>query len=271
MAHTTLRPRSSKFSGLFAALHADWPLYLFEAAELAAFMVSACVFTVLLFDPAVAPIHNARLARALMGVAMGLTAIGIIKSPWGRRSGAHFNPAITLTFYRLGKIGPYDAGFYIVSHFAGAIAGVGIAALLLGSRIAVPQVNYAVTVPGLGGPAAAFAAETFMAALLMAVVLFTSNRPRLAPYTTYCVGFLIANYILFLAPVSGFSINPARTVGSAAFARVWTAVWIYFAAPLLGMFGAAEAYVRFVRPGATPPGRRRYFSHRHLIQRNEAL
>ena len=240
-------------------------LYLYEAAELAAFMISACLFTALLFTHA----YNPWLARAAMGLAMGLTAIGIIKSPPGKASGAHFNPSITLTFYRLGKIDGYDAVFYIVSHFVGAIAGVGIAALLLGPIIAAPQVDYAVTVPGLGGPLGAFAAETFMAALLMTAVLYTSNRPRLAPYTPYGVGFLIANYILFLAPVSGFSINPARTVGSAVFAHVYTALWIYFIAPTFGMLAAAEVYLRVARPDATPAGVRRYFSHRHLIQRNE--
>jgi glycerol uptake facilitator-like aquaporin len=61
-------------------------------------MISACVFTVLLFDPAVARIPNPWAARALMGVAMGLTAVAIIKSPMGKASGVHFNPAITLTF-----------------------------------------------------------------------------------------------------------------------------------------------------------------------------
>jgi len=268
MVQTTLHPRPSRFTGPVAALRTDWPLYLFEGAELATFMISACVMTVLLFDPAVTPIHHPWLARALMGIAMGLTAIGIIKSPWGRRSGAHFNPAITLCFYRLGKIGPYDAVFYIVAHFVGAVAGVGTAALALGRSIAVPQVDYAVTVPGVGGAPAAFAAETFMAGLMMTVVLFTSNRPRLAPYTTWCMGFLIANYIFFLAPVSGFSVNPARTVGSAVFAHVWTAIWLYFAAPLLGMLGAAEVYVRMAQPEAVPNGVRRYFSHRHLVQRN---
>jgi aquaporin Z len=262
------QPRRSKFRSPVEALRADWPLYVFEAAELAAFMISACAVTVLLFDPAVTPVKNPWFARSLMGLAMGLTAVLIIKSPWGRRSGAHFNPAITFTFYRLGKIGPYDAVFYIVSHFAGAIAGVGIAALALGPRLAIPQVDYAVTIPGVGGVAGAFAAETFMAALLMAVVLVTSNQRRLAPYTTYLVGFLIANYILFLAPVSGFSINPARTVGSAVFAHVWTALWLYFAAPLLGMMSAAEAYTRIENSPATQPGIRHYFTHRHLIQRN---
>jgi aquaporin Z len=242
-------------------------LYLFEAAELAAFMLSACAVTVLLFDPAVTHVHNPWLARALMGLAMGATAILIIKSPWGKRSGAHFNPAITIAFYRLGKIGPFDALFYIAAHFAGGIAGVALAAFALGPALAIPRVNYAVTVPGLGGVPAAFAAETFMAALLMTTVLVTSSRPRLAPYTTWCVGFLISNYILFLAPISGFSINPARTVGSAVFAHVYTALWLYFAAPLAGMLGAAEVYVRLGEIPSAPPGIRHYFSHRHLVQR----
>jgi aquaporin Z len=264
----SLHPRASKFPGAAAAFRADWRLYCYEAAELAAFMISACVFTVLLFAPGVAPFQNPWAARALMGLAMALTAILIIESPWGKRSGAHFNPAITVTFFRLGKIGPYDALFYIAAHFAGAIGGVGIAAMLLGRRIALPQVRYAVTVPGLGGVPGAFAAEFFMASLLMAVVLYTSNRPRLAPFTPWCVGALIANYILFLAPVSGFSINPARTVGSAVFAHVWTALWLYFVAPLAGMLGAAEVYVRLAQPPRAATRVRLYFSHRHLIQRN---
>jgi aquaporin Z len=83
-----------------------------------------------------------------------------------------------------------------------------------------------------------------MATVLMMVVLLLSSRAQLAPYVSYCVGVLIAVYVFFLAPVSGFSINPARTTGSALFAGVWTAGWLYFVAPLLGMFGAAEIYVR---------------------------
>ena len=192
---------------------------------------------------------------------MGATAIAIIKSPWGKRSGAQFNPAITLTFYRLGKIGGVDAIGYVVGQFVGGLAGVGLAALLLGARIRDPHVNYAVTVPGLGGVPAAFAAETFMAAVLLFVVLYTSNRPRLAPWTTWLVGLLIANYIVFLAPVSGFSINPARTLGSAVFARDYRSLWIYFTAPELGMLMAAEVYCRVFESRA-----RHYFRHRHLVQ-----
>jgi len=184
------------------------------------------------------------LRRLMMGVAMGTTAVLIIQSPMGKRSGAHFNPAITMTYFRLGKIETWDAVFYVLFQFLGAAFGVGVSALCLGSSISVPSVNYAVTVPGIYGTFAAFCAEFFMATLLMAVVLWFSNRPAISAYTSYVVGVLIMFYILLFAPVSGFSINPARTTGSAIFAHVWTALWLYFLAPPLGMMIAAEVHIR---------------------------
>ncbi len=224
-----------------------WALYLFEGSELALFMISACVFSVLLFHPSFPVAHlipSALCRRALMGAAMGVTAILIIRSPMGKRSGAHFNPAITLTYLRLGKISLQDATFYMLFQFVGGIAGVGISSLVLGRSLAAPPIDYAVTVPGRFGVPGAFGAEFFMATLLMGVVLWISNRPSIAPYTSLLVGLLIALYILFFAPISGFSINPARTTGSAVFAHVWTAAWLYFVAPLLGMLSAAELYLR---------------------------
>jgi aquaporin Z len=179
-----------------------------------------------------------------MGMAMGATAVLIIQSPMGKRSGAHFNPAITLTYFRLRKIARWDALFYVVFQFIGGVLGVAIAAICFGRILARPAVEYAVTVPGRYGTTAAFFAELFMAAVLMGVVLWMTNRSSLATYTSYCVGLLITLYILFFAPVSGFSINPARTTGSALFADVWTAGWLYFTAPLLGMLGSAEVYLR---------------------------
>jgi aquaporin Z len=125
---------------------------------------------------------------------------------------------------------------------------VAVSALVLGSSLAAPTTDYAVTIPGRYGTAAAFFAELFMSSLLMGVVLWFSNRPSLANYTGYLVGVLISMYVLFFAPVSGFSINPARTTGSAVFANVWTACWLYFTAPLLGMMSAAEIYLRIYGP-----------------------
>jgi aquaporin Z len=230
-----------------SAFSQHWRLYLYEGAELTLFMISACVCTVFLFHPgysAIRIIPDPILRRILMGIGMGITAILIIHSPMGKSSGAHFNPAITLTYLRLRKIGIWDAIFYVLFQFAGGVFGVGVSWLVLGKPLADPGVEYAVTIPGKYGTSAAFAAELFMAALLMGVVLITSNRPRFAPYTSYGVGILIAFYILFFAPVSGFSINPARTLGSAVFANIWTAEWVYFTAPLIGMLGVAETYLR---------------------------
>lgn len=230
-----------------SAFKRNWRLYIFEGIELAIFMISACVSTVFLFDPAYLMPHilpSAVVRRVLMGIAMGITAVFIIRSPMGKRSGAHFNPAITLTYFRLGKIDAWDAFFYVVFQFLGGIFGVAISVLLLGKSLADPTVRYAVTAPGLYGTAAAFFAELFMATVLMGVVLWLSNRPSVASLTSYFVGILIALDVLFFAPVSGFSINPARTTGSAVFANVWTAEWLYFIAPLLGMMVAAEVYLR---------------------------
>jgi len=179
-----------------------------------------------------------------MGLAMGLTAVAITYSKWGQRSGAHLNPALTLTFLRLGKIKPTDAGFYILFQFVGGVAGVSLSAFLLGSVLTAPTVNYAVTVPGSEGAAVAFFAECVISFGLMLVVLETSNSKRLAPFTGLFAGALIAIYITFESPLSGMSMNPARTMGSAIPARVWTASWVYFTAPFIGMLLAAEMYVR---------------------------
>lgn len=75
-------------------------------------MISAAVFAAVLYyppSPVCNAIHNELLRRALTGLTMGLTAGLIIYSPWGQRSGAHMNPAVTLTFFRLGKVARIDA------------------------------------------------------------------------------------------------------------------------------------------------------------------
>jgi aquaporin Z len=119
-----------------------------------------------------------------------------------------------------------------------------LGAAILGSRIADASVNYVVTVPGPSGVAAAFGAEVLISGLLMLVVLLVSNAPRLAPYTGVLAGILVALYVSVESPISGMSMNPARTFGSAYTGGIWTAFWIYLAAPLLGMMLASEWYLR---------------------------
>ena len=238
-----------KGGALHEALTQHWPEYLMEAAELGLFMISACLFVVLIEYPR-SPIHGVidspLLRRLVVGVAMGLTAIAIVYSPLGQRSGAHFNPAVTLTFLRLGKIAPWDALFYMLAQFTGAVLGVVFAGALLGrALVADPSVNYVATLPGEAGVTPAFVAEVFISFGLMLTVLVVSNNKRLNRYTALFAGTLVATYITFEAPFSGMSMNPARTFGSALPGGVWTALWIYFLAPPIGMLLAAECYLRF--------------------------
>jgi MIP family channel proteins len=214
-----------------------------EAAGLGIFMISAGVFTILFEYPG-SPVHKAMpsefLRRSLIGLAMGLTAIGIIYSHWGKRSGAHLNPAVTLSFLWLGKIKPWDAFYYIAFQFLGGLAGVILVEILFPRSFRVPQVAYVVTVPGPGGPWPAFFAEAFISFGLMATVLVVSSRPHLNQLTGLFAGTLVFLYITFEAPLSGMSINPARTFASALPSGIWKDVWIYFTAPIVGMLAAVE-------------------------------
>jgi aquaporin Z len=235
------------------ALRRHWPEYLIEATCLGLFMISAFAFGTVLEHP-VSPVHHAIpdpfLRRLLMGIAMGTTAIGIIYSPWGRQSGAHINPSTTLTFFRLGKVATWDAVFYVLFQFVGGAAGALLAAALLSAWVSHLAVNYVVTRPGIAGVGAAFFAEIVITFILMSVILIVSNNPRMHKLTGLCAGLLVAAYITIEAPISGMSMNPARTFASAVPAHHWTALWIYFTAPLIGMLSAAEVFVRARGGGA---------------------
>src|SRR5882724_5512944 len=232
--------------GALGSLRVHWPEYLMEAGLLGAFMVSACVFGALYEFPH-SPVHQAIrsgfLRRVLMGMSMGMTAIVIIYSPWGKQSGAHINPSVTLTFFRLGKIKAWDAVFYALAQFTGAILGVVLVAQFLGRQLADPAVRYVVTVPGQYGVGIALLSEFLIAAGMMSLVLHFSNHHELSSYTGLFVGSLVALYITFEAPFSGMSINPARTVGSALPSGILAGLWIYLTAPPLGMLAAAEFYL----------------------------
>ena len=221
------------------------PEYLMEAWGLGMFMVSAAVFTTLFEYPG-SPVHqalvDADIRRALIGLAMGLTAVGIIYSPWGQQSGAHLNPAVTLTFLRLGKITVVDAAMYITAQFMGGLVGVLLSIRILGVAFVMPPVQYIVTLPGAGGVATAFLAELVISAAMMFTVLLISNSNRFGHITGLCAGALVALYITFEAPLSGMSMNPARSFASAAPGGMWEHLWLYFTAPVLGMLVGAELY-----------------------------
>lgn len=232
---------------MIKTLRQHWPEYLMEAWGLGVFMISAGLFTSLLeypFWPLRHAIENPLIRRLPMGIAMGLTAVGIIYSPWGKQSGAHINPAVTLTFYRLKKIATWDAVFYILAQFLGGYLGIIFISLFLGEAMSSPAVKYVVTIPGSEGVLVAFTVEFILSFVLMLTILFATNRKKLNSYTGLLAGILVALFIIVEAPISGMSINPARSFGSALPAHIWTAFWIYMTAPPVGMLAAAEIYVR---------------------------
>ena len=236
------------------SLRLHWPEYLMEAGEMGLYMFFTCAFATMLQHPASPVRHvivSAILRRALMGLAIGATVIAIVMTPWGKQSGGHFNPAMTFTFYRLGKVEWWDALFYAAAQFSGAISGVAVAAYVLRGAPRHDAVRYAVTVPGVYGSAGAFVGELTISFILMTTILVISNRETLARYTPYFVGALYAIYITFETPLSGMSMNPGRTFGSAFQAAYWHALWIYFVAPTLGMLAAAEVFLR-ARGGVAP-------------------
>jgi len=229
------------------ALRKHWPEYLIEAWALGMFMVSAGVFTVAFEYPESQlrqMIDNADLRRVLTGIAMGLTAIALIYSRPGKRSGAHMNPAITLGFLRLGKINGIDALFYIIAQFAGGVLGVLLVATAFGAAFEQAPVGYAATLPGKAGTEVAFVAELAISAGMMLMVLLVSNSARFATATGVCAGILVAVYISIEGPLSGMSMNPARSFASAAPGGQWQAFWIYCTAPVIGMLAATEVYLR---------------------------
>jgi len=229
-----------------ASFRKNWIHYLQEALGLAIFMVSACFFGSMLFAKTSSwqlAIPNEGIRNLIMAVMMGLTALFIFYSPFTAGSGSHINPAVTLSFLRLGKMCPYDALFYIVFQFLGGIAAVYAMAWLLAEKLTAAPVQYVVTVPGKAGVWLAALVEFLIAFIMLSMVLFTSANKKWKRYTRIIAACLVCVYVELAGPVSGFGMNPARTLASAIPAHNYDAIWVYIIIPFAGMLLATECFL----------------------------
>jgi aquaporin Z len=179
-----------------------------------------------------------------MGVAISTATYVIVRSPFGGRSGAHFNPALTLAYFALGRIHRWDALAYIAAQFIGGSIGVSVSHALFGISLSKLPVLYVVTLPGRYGYLYALLTEFSMSFIVMEVVLIVSNHRRLSKYSPLFVAFVTVFYFALCTSISGYSVNPARSFSSALFAHIWDGIWIYFLAPSFGMLTAAALYKR---------------------------
>ena len=186
-------------------------------------------------------VENGTLRRLLTGLMFAAGGTAVVYSPLGQISGGHINPAMTLAFWRLGKVPAHDAAAYVIAQFLGALAGTYAAGLAWGPL--TTGIQYAATVPGAGyTPAGAFAAEAFITFLLAFTIFVCVNKPRLAAGTGLIAGALVATLVTIEGPVTGTSLNPARSLAPAVLSSTYTALWVYFLGPAAGALLAAAAY-----------------------------
>ncbi|MET9962766.1 aquaporin [Streptomyces sp. NPDC006326] len=199
-------------------------------------------------------IGNVRLALLLVGVLAGALVGGLICSPWGRRSGAHMNPAVTLALWLLKAFPGRGLAVYAASQLSGSIAGTALARLAWGPAVA--RVDYGAVAAGPSWSGwAVFATEGGSLVVITLLIGFFLVRPAHERWFPWALAVLIGAIVAVLGPLSGGAANPARQFGPALLSGTTANLWIYVAAPVAGaVLGAAVHHLllrsrRFARPG----------------------
>ena len=180
------------------------------------------------------------LTGSLTHVGVALTfglIITVMIAATGHISGAHFNPSVTIAFALTRHFAWRDVPVYLASQFLGAILGALTLRLLFGD---VAQLG--ATLPA-GSTGQSFMLEILLTAVLMFVIVAVATDTKAVGETAaLAIGFTVALDALWAGPISGASMNPARSLGPALIAGVWTDQWIYLLAPVMGASLGAVAY-----------------------------
>ncbi len=213
-----------------------WPEYgaeLLGTAFLVFVGLSAVTFDLGAGSPLATLLPNVSERRLITGLLFAGSGSLVAISPLGKLSGAHINPAVSLAFWAHGKIHHYDFLGYIIGQSLGAILGASLLVWLWGSRAA--SIHNGITSPGAGYPLwGVFLIEMALTSLLvLAIFLFVSSR-HLMRWTPLMTWLLVATMVWLEAPISGTSLNPARSFGPDLVSWFWQTQWLYYLAPPLG-------------------------------------
>ena len=193
-------------------------------------------------------VYEGTLGTIGVALAFGLVIMVMVYAI-GHLSGAHINPAVTLAFTLTRHFRAREAGAFVVAQLTGAIAG----ALVLLAIWPDQPAELGATVPSVGA-GSAVAYELVLTAILMFVIMAVATDSRaMGAGAAVAIGGTIAMDALFGGPVTGASMNPARSLGPALVAGEWSEFWIYLIGPLAGASLGALAY-QVVRGEQPRPG-----------------
>jgi aquaporin NIP len=209
----------------------------FDLRRLTAEVVGA--FFLVLIGPGAAMVNawtGGQLGVTGIALAFAFVVIAMVYA-LGHVSGAHINPAVTIAFWSARRFPARDVVPYVVAQCVGAVAAAATLRAVLG-----PVGHLGATVPAIsiGG---AFAIEWLLSFVLMLVIMAVATDERVAPgNAALAVGLTVGFCALTGGPLTGASMNPARSFGPAVAGGIWTAHWVYWVAPIAGMITAARLY-----------------------------
>lgn len=221
----------------------------FALTAILLFVIVSAIWWVI-HGPAADGTTGLRAKLAIVALVVAVTMCAVILSPWGRRSGAHANPAVSVAMWLMGAFPGAAVPAYLLAQLAGSVAGTGIARLLWGRQAGADPVDY-----GLARPAPGWTwwqislSEAGCVFLVILMIGFLLSRPdqRARTLLPYVLSAAVVVIIVWLGPLSGGSGNPARQFGPALFAGPDTMLACYLIAPMAGAVAAAGVHRLLVR------------------------
>lgn len=210
-------------------------------------------FFLVLIGPGSAAVNaytNGAVSHVGVALAFGFVVVAMVYA-LGHLSGAHINPAVTLGFWSARRFPSTEVLPYLLAQCTGAAAASLALRAVLG-----PVGNLGATLPAIP-LGSAFGIEWLLSFALMFVIMAVATDQRVADgFAPIAVGLSVGFCALMGGPLTGASMNPARSFGPAVVGNLWRAHWIYWLAPVTGMIAAARVYdlLRLAKaPLATPP------------------